>query len=225
MNVRAQLICAHSTPLYIVLLLIGLFILPGWLPPPSPDQTAEQFARIFHENHSMRIGAAIIAVAASLGMALPAAISAQMRRMEGANHVFADVQMLAAAVGVLGIFIPAMLWLAISYRPDVPPAIVMPFNDMAWFIIIGGIGSAIVENVAIGLCILLADGPQLYPRWLGYWNLWLATGLLPGALLPFFKSGPFAWNGLFGFWTVVTAFFIWLVLNYIYTVKAIRAQS
>jgi hypothetical protein len=44
MNTRAQLICAHSTPLYMLLLLVGLFLLPGWLPPPSPDQSAEQLA-------------------------------------------------------------------------------------------------------------------------------------------------------------------------------------
>ncbi len=221
MNTRAQLICAHSTPLYIILILVGLFVLPGWLPPPSPDQSAEQIARMLQDNHTMRIGAAILAVAAALGMALPAAISAQMRRMEGPHHVFADIQLVAAAVGVLGIFIPAMLWLAVSYRTGVPASVVTLFNDLAWFIIIGGVGSAIIENLSIGLCILLADGPQIYPRWLGYWNLWLAMGFVPGVMLPFFKAGPFAWNGLFGFWTVVTAFFLWLMLNYICTIRAI----
>lgn len=48
---------------------------------------------------------------------------------------------------------------------------------------------------------------------------------MPGILIPFFNSGPFAWNGLFSFWLVLNIFFLWLILNYVYTVKAIRAQQ
>jgi len=92
--------------------------------------------------------------------------------------------------------------------------------------IIGGVGTVIVQNLAVGICILNdGSGKHIYPRWLGFWSIWLALADLPGALIPFFKTGPFTWTGLLGFWVVVTAFFTWLVLFYVFTVIAINKQA
>jgi len=102
----------------------------------------------------------------------------------------------------------------------------MVFNDLSWFMIIGGVGTVIVQNLAVGICILNdGSGKHIYPRWLGFWSIWLALADLPGALIPFFKTGPFTWTGLLGFWMVVTAFFTWLVLFYVFTVIAINKQA
>lgn len=226
MNARNQLLCAHSALLFMICTGLGVFIMPGWLPPPSPGLDAAGVSQIFvPTNLAMRIGVAMVALTCPLSMGLPAAITTQLRRIEGEHHVLADLQLACAVVGVIGIEIPSFLWLAISYREGISPVVQMTLNDMAWFIIIGAAGSAVLENICIGLCILGDDtGRNIYPRWLGYWNLWLAITLLPGVLLPFFKSGPFAWNGIMGFWVVVIGFFIWLLLNYVYTVKAIKRQ-
>ena len=40
----------------------------------------------------------------------------------------------------------------------------------------------------------------MLPRWLGWFNLWAQIIYLPGILIPYFKSGPLAWNGLLAFW-------------------------
>jgi hypothetical protein len=50
------------------------------------------------------------------------------------------------------------------------------------------------------------------PRWVGFANIWIAILFLPGALLPFFHSGPFSWNGIIGFWLVANALFGWIVI-------------
>ena len=39
--------------------------------------------------------------------------------------------------------------------------------------------------------------------------------------IPFFKTGPLAWNGLIGFWVVAVAFFTWAFAMWIFTAKAI----
>lgn len=84
----------------------------------------------------------------------------------------------------------------------------------------------VLQSLAIGLCILGNESSEeVYPRWLGYASLWVAFLSMPGALIPFFKTGPFAWNGLFGFWLAVIAFFFWFSSMYVYTVKAIRGQQ
>ena len=50
------------------------------------------------------------------------------------------------------------------------------------------------------------------------------AGLMPGVLIPFFKHGPFGWNGLLGFWVVAVAFFVWVFLMWIFTAKAINTN-
>jgi hypothetical protein len=58
---------------------------------------------------------------------------------------------------------------------------------------------------------------------MGYANLWLMVGLLLGIFIPFFKTGPLAWNGVIGFWVVATAFFVWVFLMWSLTVRAIKS--
>ena len=73
----------------------------------------------------------------------------------------------------------------------------------------------IVQNFAIGFAIL---GDQrthpIFPRWLGFFNLWVAVLFIPRGLLTFFKTGPFAWNGLFVWWIPFLVFFTWYLLMF-----------
>jgi hypothetical protein len=135
--------------------------------------------------------------------------------------------MLAAAVGVIEILVPGYLFLAASFRPSTPPETVAVFVNLGFFLLVAGVGPAIAQNVAIGVCILNGDpeGSHPYPRWLGYANLWLALTLAPGVLVPFFTAGPFTYAGVFGFWMPVTGFFIWLSLMWWFTLRAIRSQA
>lgn len=225
MNTRNQLVCAHSTVIVILFTLLGL-LLAGWIPPPPPALEAEQVAQMFADNTQLRIGLAIIALMFPLFMGLAVAIAAQLRRIEGSSHVMSDLQLLSAALAVVAVMLPCLTWLAISYRGGLPNQIMQVFNDICWFIFLGAVAPAVLQPVAVGLCILGNESSeQVYPRWLGYGNLWLAFLFVPAVLIPFFKTGPFAWNGLFSFWLALTVFFFWLVLNYVYTVKAIRGQQ
>ena len=45
-----------------------------------------------------------------------------------------------------------------------------------------------------------------FPRWAGYLNLFVFIIVLPGQLMFFFYSGPFAWNGLVGIWIPLMGF-------------------
>lgn len=223
MNRGRQLLCVHTTALF-VLVVGGAFVVAGWLPPPSPSLSpAETAARLGHFH--IRIAAAMLALGSPLFLAPAVAIAAQLRRIEGRRHVLADFQVLSAAVGVLAIELPAFYWLAITYRPDVAPGISVTVNDVSWFLLIGGYPSALTQCFAIGICILGKGAGDVYPRWLGYANLWLGMTLLPGILIPFFKTGPFTWNGIVGFWVVFSGFFLWVMVMWVYTAKAINRDQ
>jgi hypothetical protein len=221
-NRRNQLLAIHATWPFVVLV-GGAFLVAGWIPPPSPNMGRSAIAEIFRNHDNVRIGAAMFFFGGTLFVAPCVAITSQMRRIEGPRHVLADLQIVSAAIGVLAIQIPAALWLAISYRSGTSQAVIVTLNDVAWFFLLGAVGSAVVQNLSIAACILGSDG-SVYPRWLGYANLWLVTALMFGVLIPFFKRGPLAWSGVIGFWVVAVAFFAWVILMWTYTVKAIRTE-
>jgi hypothetical protein len=218
-----QLICIHFTAVFLVLV-GGGFVVAGWVPPFSPHEAAHVIAEKFRHHGRIRLAAEMFFFGSATFVAPACAIAAQMRRIEGRGHAMANLQLVSAAIGVLAIQIPGALWLVISYRTGTPDWVVSTLNDLAWFMLLGAIGPAVMQNLSIAFCVLGSDG-SVYPRWVGYANLWLAGGLLPGLFLPFFKTGPLAWNGILAFWVVAIAFFAWVIMMYVTTVRAINSDT
>jgi hypothetical protein len=52
-----------------------------------------------------------------------------------------------------------------------------------------------------------------FPRWVGYFNIWMGILQAPGVMMAMFLTGPFAWNGLFTFWIPLTVFSFWIYVN------------
>lgn len=228
MNKTTQLLCAHSALVFTVLLGLGAFFVTGWLPPIDPGKTAGEIAQMFIEDQTrIRVGVSVMALASVLWWTLAAVISTQMKRIEGVHHPLTYVQLGCASGTVLAIILPAYVWLALAYRPGVVPAETIQLaNDFGWLVFIGAYPPGLLQCVAIGICILSDQRvAPVFPRWVGYANLWIAFTFLPGALLPFFKTGPFTWNGFIGFWLVATAFFGWVLMMWWATVRAVKNQA
>jgi len=224
MNLTNQRLALHVGTVAFLVLVGGAFLVAGWIPPPSPNKSHADIAEMFHDHDRVRVAAAMFFFGGALFVAPCAVITAQMRRIEGRNHVLADIQIVSAAIGVIALQIPGALWLAISYRDGLDESVIVTLNDVAWFFLLGAVGSAVMQNAALAAAILGSDG-RVYPRWLGYVNLWLITGLLFGIFIPFFKTGPLAWNGALGFWVVAIDFFIWVFLMWNRTAVAIGSEA
>ena len=70
-----------------------------------------------------------------------------------------------------------------------------------------------------GWCFLIAvavltddTGNPVYPRWVGYVNIWAGLLYIPGGIILFFKTGPFAWDGILGLYIPFIAFFLWILV-------------
>lgn len=225
MNKSAQRVCAHGALIYMALVGIGIFVLPGWLPPPSPDIPAEVVSATFQDNILLRIGMVFVISGALFMVSLPAVISVQMRRIEGPNHVYADIQFAVVVVAAITVLFAGMFWSIIAWRPDVDSDVIVAFNDLSWFLIVSDGPPVALQALVVGLCILGGGQQRIYPRWIGYFNLWVAALTVPGMASFFFKTGPMAWDGLIAFWIPVPLYFAWYIVMYIYTLKAISAQS
>jgi hypothetical protein len=227
MNTRNQLILTHSAIVMALGVFFGSFILTGWLPPPSPTLTNEALAAMFTpDNYVMRIGVLLMCFVSPLVVGFAAVIATQLKRIEGEHHVMANLQYVSAAAGLCLFLIPGFIWLAISYRSGTSPELIRVLNDLAWFMFLAGASPTILQWLCIGIAIIGDPSPNpIYPRWLAYLNFWLAFGAVSGQAIPFVKSGPFAYNGFFGFWMVAFVFFFWVSTTYWCTLQAVRGQA
>lgn len=226
MNRSSQLICAHSAWLVVILMSIGLFGIAGWMPLIPPDMTANDFAAEVAGNRTrIRIGMTLLALSGAFWWTFSAAISMQLKRIEGKSHPWTYVNMASSSGTSLIIMLAGYFWLVAAYREDTSPANMQMLNDFAWLTFVGFYPPGFIQNISIGMGILSdRNGNKVYPRWVGFANIWLAILFLPGALLPFFHSGPFSWNGIIGFWLVANAFFGWIIMMWWMTVKAIKSD-
>jgi hypothetical protein len=83
----------------------------------------------------------------------------------------------------------------------------------------------LVQQLALATAVFGHPGQTIFPRWVGYFNVWCALLLVPAVLLPFFKSGPFAWHGILEFWLAGIVFFGWILVMTYATFGAIKQQE
>ncbi len=227
MNIRNQMLCAWSGIAAMALFGLALWPLASFIPPLAPTLTPAEVAAFYQQNATgVRMASVLILMAGGLNCSFVGVISAQMRRIEKVNPALTYTQLVGGCVGSVIFIVPAMMFTITAFRPDRPPEITYLLNDMSWMWLIMPFGQAVIQNVAIGLAILDDKGaPPVFPRWLAFFNFWIALLFVPAAMLTFFKTGPFAWNGILAFWTPAMAFGAWFFVMFFMLRKAIMQQS
>ncbi len=164
---------------------------------PAPDASSEELRAFYADGtDAIRAGLMLAMIGGAMTIPFIAVITCQMRRVEGQLGPLSLTQFGAGLLGVLLIVIPMMAMEGAAFRGDADTAVVRGTNDVAWLFFIGTIGLVIVQNTSIAVCVFCDAEERVFPRWVGYFNIWVAIGFIPGALIVFFKTGPFAWNGL-----------------------------
>src|SRR5262249_20233294 len=98
-----------------------------------------------------------------------------------------------------------------SYRPERNPEITQALNDLGWLPFIMNWPPALIQCLAIGFAIFGAKH-EVWPRWLGYFNVWCAFIFCAGGLAVLFENGVFAWNGLLACWMAAVFFGVWFIV-------------
>jgi hypothetical protein len=165
--------------------------------------------------------------ASALLVPFAAVISAQMKRIEGARATLPGTQLVSAGLLSLEFILPLMVWQTAAYRiENQSPQIVQMLNDMGWIMFVGVISSAVVQFASIGFAILVDQREDpVFPRWAGFFNLFVAFLVSPAGIIVFFKHGPFAWNGLFSFFLPLTVFAIWIAVMVVVLFASIKQEA
>ena len=197
-----------SWPVCLVGTLATFMLIGGFIPPPKPSWTAQEIAAFFTaEPIHVRFGAMGFLYFTGTMILFYSVISEEIKKIEGEPALLARIQISSAIILVTIFQLLGLAWLLASYRTDVSPDVIRMLNDYCWFCWSMFIPTYIVQY----LCIVVAafmdkrENPT-WPRWAGWVNLWIAFGGAGGIAAVFFKAGPFAWNGLIGFWIPVIVY-------------------
>ena len=185
---------------------LGLFVFGKFIPPHLPTASAAEIAAHYATNaNSIRAGVLICLLGTVPWYTIVGVLYAQLRRIERANGEPAFVSVIQVASGgplaTCGMVIPFFMWGAAAFRPDRDPALIQLLNDLGWISFLLPFTPFIAQNVAVAIGVLRDRQPRpLLPRWFGWLTLWVILTGVAAFLILFFKTGPFAWNGLIAFW-------------------------
>jgi hypothetical protein len=208
----------------VICLVVTQGFLMGFIPPPSPALSADELAKIFIERKiGIRIGTLLQCIGYTFYLTWAMSIVMLLRKMERGLPVITYVSIANVGGGYVFFLLMPITWAMIAFRPeDMDPKFIQIMNDYVWFIFILSWPPFAVFMVFIAIAVFRDhNSPTLFPRWVGFFNLWCAVLICPAALIEFFKTGPFAYDGLISFWFIYIVFFGWIVAMSVVTLKAV----
>lgn len=186
-----------------------------WPQPPDFSMTGAQTAQ-FYSSH--QLGMLIGITLSSVGMPFLASwdlqLGAMMRKLEGGSGLVSTV----ATVGITAI--PVLLsfdcavWAVAAYRPaSTNPDVTRAMSDLGWISSMLIWPPLCLGMVLVGVVILKRqDVPGAFPKWLGWFSIFVGA-VEPGqAGIIFEKTGLFAPNGLGSWYLAVFTWGPWIIL-------------
>lgn len=221
----SQRVCVWATALGFVLLITG-FIVGSQFPFPSPDHDPAYIGDFYRDHTSgIRLMAVLVTFGGTLLAPMAVVIGVNLGRIRGALAL-AYLEGAIGCVSGLAIGIPGFFWQTAAFRPERDPALTQSWHDAGWLCFVATVSLVMVQCAATGLAVLTdrAERPT-YPRWFGYLSLWTVVGLAPSVLCLWFKTGPFAWNGLLTIYLAFAVAGAWFVSAMVLTLRMARSES
>jgi hypothetical protein len=226
-NIKTQLVSLWTVPVFGVSYVIAFIAFPGFLPPMSPNLTADQVAA-FYQEHTAAIRFSMVTYDLLGVMLIPffMVIVVQMKRMATQSHVFAYCYLTAAVSGATIFALANIFYLVAAFRPDRNPELTLLLNDMAWITFIAPVGMIVGQNLLLGVAVYFDKEPNpVFPRWVGHFSIATALAIAPAALAAVAKTGPLAWDGLVSFWLRNGAYALFLVVMFFVVRAALKRQA
>src|SRR6201997_1739256 len=227
MNRTVHKFCAWSGTLCLALLVVGFILFAGFIPARPASPSAQQTAQFLLENRDMINWGLIVAMfAASLLMPFAASMSIHMRRIEGRYPALAMTELGLGALFVLEFIYLIFFWQTATFRTDRAPELIQLLDDMGWIPFVGLTSTIVLQVTVFGVAILMDRRERpVFPRWLGYYNLWVALMFLPGTFNVFYQSGPLSRNGIIAWYIPLIVFATWLVITSLYLSRAVDTMA
>lgn len=158
---------------------------------------------------------------------LAAVIAAQMARLEKGIPIWSMLEFGGGLMMSLFLVLPPLFWGVAAFSPERPAQLTLLIHELSNLTLVTTDQYFIFQYVAIAVVSLSSPTSRLspFPRWYGYYTIWTALMFELGAIGFLPKTGPFAWNGLFVYWSPLTLFGVWIVVTSIQLIRAIGRQA
>jgi hypothetical protein len=203
-----------ALPAVAVIWIAAFFLFPGFLPPMSPQASADQVAA-FYRDHASRVRYSMILLNWFSVALIPMLmlIVERMRYMAHRTPIMRYCMIGVAGAAPIAFLTATVFWLLAAFRPDRAPALTQLDNDLAWITFTCGVPFLVAQSVFLAIAIYLDEQRKpVFQRWVGHFNVVIAIALLPPGFAALAQSGPFAWNGILSFWVKNVAIALWIVV-------------
>lgn len=176
----------------------------------------------------VKLGIVVGLLGATLLVPWSALVAIQTARLEEGRRfpVWGIFSAMAGCVNAVAFILPFIFWAGAYYRADRSPELVQLISDMTWIEFLLFFPTFSMQLFCLAMAGLSQrQGPQVFPRWFYYLNLWMALIGSTGILAIFFFSGPFAWNGAIGFYLPVGSYVPFLLITWWQFYRAIQAEK
>lgn len=227
MTARAQKILVWWGVIFLLLYGLAWALLIKTVPPIPANWTTQQVAQFYRDNGtSIRIGALITSWTAGFMVPLAVAISVQMARLEKGVPIWSILQFAGGIMMSFLLVLPPLFWGVTAWDSMRPAEVTKAFHELSWLTMTTTDQYFIFQMVAmVVISLRRSDVPfSAFPRWYGYFTAWCAVIFEAGALAFGFRTGPFAWNGLFVFWLPLILFGVWIFLTCFLLLRVIERQ-
>jgi len=227
-----ELILLWTLPAVALIWLAAFVWFPGFLPPMSPQLSAQQVADFYRDPQNIsRIRYSMVLFNWFCVGLIPMLIliAMQIRRMAHRTPIF-SYAMIGCISGAPTLFLVAnVCWLLAAFRPDRDPGLTQLLNDLAWLTFTTQVPYLIAQSVLVALAIYFDDGPTpVFPKWVAHFNLLTAAAFVPAAFTALVTDGPLAWNGALSFWLKNLTIAVWIIVMTVVLAQAIcreRAEA
>jgi hypothetical protein len=225
-KLRYELLCAWCGIIFSVGYTLSLSVFNQFVPPASPNLSAVELTRFYMEHRDgIKLGSTLGSVFGAFLLPWTALVSIQMARIEGSWPVLSVLQGIANAVSALIFSLIPLFWIAIVYRDNPNPEIVLALNDLSWILFCVGYPVTTFAFLAIGIVGLNdANTPRLFPPWLCYFTMFTGLIWVFNDAIPYTKTGPLAWDGLVTYYVLFTCWLGGHFLMAIYTILEVRRR-
>lgn len=230
-NIKTQLIGLWTAPVFGAVLLIAFVAFPGFLPPMSPELSADEVADFYSDNTSLiRFSMITYNLCAIMLVPFFAVIVVQMKRMTTQSHALAYCYLTAVVSGATIFALADIFYLVAAFRPERSPELLLLLNDLAWITLVAPVGMLVAQNLLLALAVYLDTGTggspnPVFPRWVAHFALATGLAMAPAAAAAVFRTGPLAWDGVISFWLRGAAFVAFVAVMFFVLRSALRRQA